>query len=614
MRIPITKGDWPSSFNSTSKYIGRHWPSGKLKLSEAREKTAHLMGYHSIHDVQQELLNAIPSKFYSTKAMASSMAVKAVLMYKLDPVESYRYFSSIPWSNLDVWKSTNEYWQQQMEAKGTRFMLDEFHTAMNYSTPALIAGAYTKGLIPSYEFTISENGDMFHRGTFESLLELMVPEEQDIKECGSSLSVEEYFYKYILPLSHCSVEEMITRLNPEKPLLWLTPTDVHIQEVNNGSYVLLNKSLNAFYPGSYDSVQLRETIKKLFILEAIPDVVTHCNVPKDIYGISMDEIEHYGSHGAFVFHEQVYYRREKLNNYSEVIDNPFLTYLLQNMKPTKGFAIPESIISEPQLDVINKAMTIDTMIMKSNPDGVIALIDLGISNVLSSLYGETYYGDETLLKDDSFDLSERHFEDEDEQLEAEKEVREYTVFCDSLGRDVLWCMPELKEYYSERVIGHYFHERYRVENDFDDWRAEEVEELNTEAERHLEFFVLLLNDHLCIEFNEYARGVAYKGVSWLLKAVNSKRINMDEFKGGFIALMSVYRMLNKDKRVFSEMDKYCTHSQIELDGEYINHGAACKPIFKKDVDKNNEYIMNQLRLGRKISSKPITASQNVSDY
>lgn len=602
MRIPITKADWPGSFNSTSKYIGRHWPKGKLKLSAAREKTARLMGYNSVHDVQQELLEAIPKQFYSTQLMASSMAVKSVLMYELAPVESFRFFSSIPWTNFEVWKSTSEYKQQQLEAKGTRLFIDEYDSFMNYTTPALIASAYSEGQIPPYEFTVSKDGVMFHRATFERLLKLVEPEEQTIEECGHELSVEEYFNKHILPLAHNSVEEMITVLNPDKPEYWLTPADVHILKAVDGRYVLHNKALNGFYPGAYEPEHLREAIKRLFMLRVIPDVATECQIPTDLYGIDQEETKPYGTHGTFTFNDQVFYRRTEPKNYSEITSKPFLEYLLQKLKPTQGLKIPDSIIPASHLDAINKAMTIDRRIMKSSPDGVAALSQLGITNVLSALYEDVFYGDETLTENENFDLSDRYFEDEDEQLEAEKEVREYTAFCESLGKDVFLCMPELKPYYSERVIGHHFHERYQEGSDTDDWSQDDGIELNTEAERHLDFFISLLTDHLCVEFEEYLQGIAYRGVCWLLTAMTSKHIAMDHFKVGFCQLMSVYRMLNDDKNVFSSIEKYCNRLPVEPHEQYINYGSPYKPMYKKNIEKKPEALSDLLRMWRKLNA------------
>jgi len=340
----------------------------------------------------------------------------------------------------------------------------------------------------------------------------------------------------------------------------------------------------------------------LFMLRVIPDVATECQIPTDLYGMDQEETKLYGTHGKFTFNDQVFYRRTELKNYSEITSKPFLEYLFQKLKPTQDLKIPDSIIPASYLDAINKAMTIVRQIMKSSPDGVTSLSQLGITNVLSALYGDVFYGDETLLDNENFDLSERYFEDEDEQMEAEKGVREYTAFCESLGKDVFLCMPELKPYYSERVIGHHFHERYQEDSDTDDWSLDNVIKLNAEAVRHLDFFISLLTDHLCVEFDEHAKGIAYRGVSWLLTAMASNHIAMDRFKEGFSQLMSVYRMLDDDKDIFSSIEKRCNRLPVEPHDQYINYGSSYKPIYNKNVDQRAESLSKLLRMGRKFNA------------
>lgn len=600
MRIPITKADWPCSFNATSKYIGRHWPKGKLNLSVARENTARLMGYNSVHDLQQELLETIPDGLYDIQAMSSSMAVKSVLMYEFDPLESLQFFSKIPWTNLKLWKSTLDYNLQQigvrLESNGTSLLTDEFHSMMNYTTPVLVAGAYSKGQIPPYEFTVDKDGLMFHRATFECLFELVKPDEQSISECGQEISVEEYFNKFILPLAHGPVESIVPLIHPDKPMGWLTPPDIDVLKVTDGRFVLLNKELDAFYPGAYDKEGLLNAIKQLFMLRVIPDLVTKCQVPANSYGIGQEEVS-FGMHGTFKWNDQVFYRRNALNSYHEITSKPLFEYLFQKLRPTQGLNIPDSIISAFNLAAINKAKTVNQRILNSFPQGKEALSQLDITNVLSPLYGGVFYGDETLSENENFDLSDRHFVDEDDQLEAEKEVREYTAFCESLGKDVLLCMPELKPYYSERVIGHYFHESYQEDSDTACLGGDEACKPSTKADRHLDFFIFLLTDHLCIEFEESSKGIAYQCVSWLLVAIRSNHIEIEQFKDGFTLIMSVCEMFNNDKDIFSRIEIYCNRLPLEPTEQYINYGSTYKPTYKKIID--NQSISKLYRMGRK---------------
>ena len=612
MRIPFSKADWPVSFNSIAKYIGRHWLGGKLKLSASRELTAKLMGYNSVHDVQNELLDVIPEKFYYTQSMASSMAVKAVLMFGKNPIDSFRLFSTMPWSNLDVWLQTYEY-KQSREGRPKMIIFDEYHALMNYSTPALIADAFQKGLIPKYEFTINNEGVMYHRASFERLLELIEPSEQDIAECDINLSVEEYFYEHLLPNAWCSIEGMITRSFPDKPQFWLTPKHVEIKETEDGRFVLLNSSLSAYYPGAWEAGELVNVISALFKLQFIPDIANNCAIVKDNFRFDKDDPEHIGCHGTFKLREQVYYRRFPLNNYADTVNKPFIQYLLSRLTPAKDFSIPECIVPTVKLKALNTANTINKKIMASKPDGITAMVEIGISKLLKVLFKEARYENDILLDEPMFNLNSDYFEDEHEKKEAESKLQTYIDFCESLGQDVLDCMPELKPYYTERVIGHYFHERYEGDDNVEEWGNEDGTQFTIKAERHLDFFISLITDHLCHEFDQSAKGIASKGVRWLLTAVNLNKIEMQEFKTSFQELMSIYKMFSQDESVFSKVDEYCSRPQFVANDGYINHGDAYKPTFKKSVDQQRVGRLNTIRIGRKLSSAGVVVQQSLEN-
>lgn len=606
MRIPITKADWPNAFNATSKYIGRHWPTGKLKLSWARETTAKLLGYNSVHDVQQELLDSIPQLNYGLSTMASSMAVKGVLLFGLSPLESLQFFSSIPWPNLEVWKCTPDYRHQQSGAMGHQMIMDEYHSFMNYATPVLIANAFTRGKIPPFEYTINHDGIMFHRSSFEGLLELVQPDESTINECGIELSVEEYFEEKILPLAIGKVEDLIPRLNPNKPEYWLTPENVEVMRCSDGKYLLLNKGLNAFYPGVYAAQDLITTIKKLFMLENISDVETECNIPTEYYGRGPKRFEPFGAHGSFVLDGQVFYWRNKLNDYSAPLCPAFSDYLIQQLKPATALIIPDTVIPHSHLEAINKAITIHSSMMKSTSNGIAALNELGISTVLNELYADTFYGDETLVEEYPFDKCLEDYDD-GERAEIERDLKTYSEFCISLGGRVLALMPELRTFYSEMAIGHYFHQRYQDSDDRMDEDNLVEQPFATEAARHDDFFLSLLTDHLCIEFNEYTKGFAFRGVGWLLSAANSNHITTANIKAEFGRLMTLFHMIDNDRKVLEKIASYCSKAPTEPNEKYLNYGSPYKPTVKP-LNKN---ISDLLKHGRKHKATIIKGEQKL---
>ncbi|KJG37722.1 hypothetical protein UA32_12240 [Photobacterium angustum] len=609
MRIPIVKADWPKSFNSTAKYIGRHWPKGKLTLSKSREVSAKLMGYHSVHDVARELQESLPDRCYSTKSMAASMAVKSVLLYGLPPVASYQFFSAIPWVNLTVWRDTSEYRYEQLRTQG-RLVLDEYHGMMSYYTPSLLADAWVQGKIPKFEFTLDKDGMMFDRRQLERILEFASPSEEDLEECGSSLSVEDYFNTHILPNAWCPVEEAISRLNPNDPVYWMAPEFVEIIKVDDDSYVLRNEQLSAFYPGTYTSNELAESIAKLFKLDTISDIETECEISLDKYGREC-ESEKFGMHGSFILDDQVYYRQFKLNDYSAFVENPFIDFLLDNITFKNWFSIPESVLCANKLAAINKAYTVLDSIMDSSPNGNQALVNLGVSDVLPLIYRSCFYDLESLKAEDQFNIENRYFEDAAEELEAKKELSELIAYCDVIGSEVLNLMPELKAYYDPRVIGYRYQQLYS-EYDYDEWQHEESSSDLT-LERRTGFFISMITDHLCNEFNQSAKGIASQSVRWLLVSVENGIITLEELKSGFQRMMDMYSMFNDDEDVLKKIASFCNKPKLEPCGDFINHGREYKPTFKSDVDQRYKRLSDLYKLCRSANAKSVYVTQTTFD-
>lgn len=588
MRIPITSGDWPAAFNSTAKYIGRHWPKNKLKLSLSREMTARLLGYNSVHDVQQELLSNDQTKgYFSTKRMADSMAVKSILLYDLPPLEALRFFNSIPWSNLEIWQQTSEFREQALPYK---IFLDKYSTFTNYSTPVLLADAYNRNAIPHYDFCIDHSGLMFHRSTFETLLNQLEPNEEDLKEIDDDLSVVEYFDRHILPLAFAPVEDMISVHYPDEPEYWLTPEDIAIIPSDDGRWLLFNKPLNAFYPGAYNAGDLKGAIKKLFMMEVIENSQADCLFPSSELGFyrysKSDEVYlPFGCFGSFVHDHQVFYPKAQLGDFTGDIANPFIQFLLNQLTRTHSIRIPENITSLENLSGINDATTIFGQIMNSSPDWIPALESLGIKEVFASLHHNVFYGDETLLGYEEFDIGERTFGSDEERSEAEKNIRTHTEYCDSLGNDLLGLYPELESYYSPRVLGSTYHNTYAEdEDDYGSYGDQTPRRIT--AERNVGFFGVLLSLHVCEVHNEIYKGIACKAVRWLLIAIESGRILMKDFSSEYINLMELHSKYESNRKLINTLNTFFRQPPNTLvsSKEYSVHGDHWKPTVKNSDD------------------------------
>lgn len=618
MRIPITSGDWPVAFNSTAKYIGRHWPKNKLKLSLSREMTARLMGYNSVHDVQQEFLdNAQVKGFFSTKRMAESMAVKSILLYDLPPLEALRFFNSIPWSNLEIWQQTSEFREQALPYK---IFLDEYSTFTNYSTPVLLADAYNRNSIPHYDFCIDHSGLMFHRSTFETLLNQLEPNEDDLKEIDDDLSVVEYFNRHILPLAFAPVEDMISVLHPEEPEYWLTPEDIVIIPSNDGRWLLFNKPLNAFYPGAYNAGGLKGAIKKLYLMKIIENSPADCLFPSSEFGLYQyyqDDEEYlpFGCFGSFVHENQVFYPKTQLSDFTGDIDNYFIQFLLNQLTRTHSIRIPENITSPENLSSINNTATILGQIMNSSPDWIPSLESLGIKEVFSSLHHNVFYGDETLLGYEEFDIDERAFDSDEERTEAEKNIRTYTEYCDSLGNDLLGLYPELESYYSPRVLGNTYHNAYAEDEDEYDSYGDQTP-CRVTPERNIAFFGVILSRHVCEVHDETSRGIACMAVRWLLVAIDSDHILMNDFNSSYISLMALCSKYEDNSKLINGLNTFFRQPPNTLVPikEYAVYGDRWKPTVKKSGDslaKTLEMARSQLFTeGRKFKCQSEPAIQS----
>ena len=54
MRIAVTSADLKSGrFSQISRKLARIWPKGKLSLMQAQGMLAHLLGYRTLHELQE---------------------------------------------------------------------------------------------------------------------------------------------------------------------------------------------------------------------------------------------------------------------------------------------------------------------------------------------------------------------------------------------------------------------------------------------------------------------------------------------------------------------------------------------------------------------------------
>jgi len=105
MRVPICNADLPLGFNKLAKYIGRHWPDGRLKLSQSRERLAKMLGYSSAYAVLREL---VPEE--SVHALERADIVQIVCAntdpgWNVDPAAFAALMQRLPWHDIKAGRS-----------------------------------------------------------------------------------------------------------------------------------------------------------------------------------------------------------------------------------------------------------------------------------------------------------------------------------------------------------------------------------------------------------------------------------------------------------------------------------------------------------------------------
>lgn len=612
MRIPITTGDWPANFNSIAKYIGRHWPTGKLTLSDAQERAAKLFGYNSVHDVKAELSGPLPQRgIYSTSTMASSMAVKAVLFYDANPVAAYHLFSTMPWSNLDVWTSTSEYELKHRRSGRPLFITDEFHHYANYVTPALIAKAYADKKIPPYKFTITHNGEMYHQGAFEQLLDVLEPSQESLTESGSPLSVEEYFEKNLLPLAFGSIEEIITRLHPEKPIYWVKPGDIDIKKTNNGQYALFNSSVCAYYPGTYSAEQLVQVIKKLFLLEVVADTSSLSEVPVSYVarrGDPKDKMMRIGDCGHFTHNGQVFYPDHAYADYNFIRTSPFINFVFNSLHTKHTLDIPGHIIAEDKLKLMDLAASISKGMMNTYALKRKDCSGLDMAAILSSAFGSAFYDDGSIIDENT---NTEYLEPEsDRDQNADKRLA-YSDFFNAVGQQVFEKMPELKRHHSQLSVGVRYFDRY-LADDVPDSPELKYQIGNITVKRNVDFYCFLVSDHLCKVQDQYAAGFAFRSTCWIFNAIANEVVTAQQTPQCFSEIMRVFNNMYYDLQLLEKVESYCKLKQPSPSDEYINMGEPYTPVVSKSANSIHKNMDSMMKEGRKYSlsffTKPIGLS------
>lgn len=185
MRIAVSQADLNSGrFSAIARSLAKAWPHGKLSLMQAQGKLAQLLGYRSLHDLQQAGKGRLltPPKPATREQMADSVAWKLSRLAPLPLADAREITQGLPLSMLEVDASTPEAAfeeaQKSAQASGQMLVLDEFGTLFGSDwhprTPELLdCGA------PPYTFAVLPGKRAFSWSLLTSLVDRLPSDFQD---------------------------------------------------------------------------------------------------------------------------------------------------------------------------------------------------------------------------------------------------------------------------------------------------------------------------------------------------------------------------------------------------------------------------------------------------
>lgn len=162
MRIAVSQADLDSGrFSAISRSLVKAWPHGKLSLTQAMGKLSQLLGYRSLHDLQQSAKVRLlaPPKPATREQIAASVAWKLSRLAPLPLADAREAVKGLRLNFLEVDARTPEaafeVAQKEAQASGRMLVLDEagalFGPDWHPRTPELLdcgAPPYTFAVLP----------------------------------------------------------------------------------------------------------------------------------------------------------------------------------------------------------------------------------------------------------------------------------------------------------------------------------------------------------------------------------------------------------------------------------------------------------------------------------
>jgi len=591
MRVPILINDLPDRFNKVAKYIGRHWPTGKLGLNHAREHLAYMFGFNSVHELNKVADSAELPSHVSLDDVYASMLGKALYKYGVHPNQLSTVLYRTPFKELAFYRVTDTAKEQahfkEQREKGFFLIHDEMQDLNSYKSPSLIIQQNNDGLLPKYTYAVRNDGKIFSSSYYESLINRLGDINTTVEEIGGDLTVQEFIDEYVIPFSWISLKDYLDSKDVDGEYNWKTPFMINVYHArvdkNHIGYVLYHSGLNAYYPAVFSSnEELVNALASLYQKEIINPAPKFPNIAMDISLTFNSKLGDYE-----IWREEDFSECERIDIDGQQLirSKPFAAYTqLANNSILQAFKWkrPKEIVVTG--NVIDSVIYRDHLAIRNNRQQI---LDTGIermsamsSEVLVRIFTKAF-GNHVITIDDII----RSEYNDDYETSCDDEERWL-----KLGKSVLSHHPELESYFDILAIG----------NRFSDYQ--EFVKGNRWAyscdDRDMEFIGYAFSQSPLLQSSRCSsEDDAFAGVLIISQFSDSASEDVTrKLEDNFTHIISMLTLYYHQERNIRDLEKYAKHVK-ECNPEFVTHGEPASYQEKS----YNEGMVELMRMGRKFS-------------
>lgn len=439
MRVPVVKSDLPLKFNKLAKYIGRHWPEGKLSLNHSRESVAVLLGYNSVNEVSKVADNTVLPASIEMDKVYRSIASKALIHFGIRPDSLFPVLHRAPFKEMAFYRHSDVEKERLaaetfLKTYGYSYYPDE----MSYfgdKSPELLLDLHKQQAIPPYEYAVNQEGLIFCAATFEAVLNKIGSIEEVMADTETTLSQEQFIQRYILPQAWMPVNKYLARSIQPGRARWLTPVlvNVYVARIKGTpvGYMLKHDGYDAYYPVLCSTAEQVLAVLELIFMNAkvepqqLPEgeILLSASFGRD-HDLSSSSATTYGEvvlfdHRHLIIDGQPFIRdtRSPLLPYDELQSDPVLksSLVLKNVELVTTISVD---VLNPELHKTHKALPdamshaateMITFLNSTSSDRISDVLSTALGSQFTSIH-DILVNDDTELDDEDRDNWRTHGE------------------------------------------------------------------------------------------------------------------------------------------------------------------------------------------------------------